>query len=168
MYNAFPTSAAPLASPGPLPIPYTAEEVSRTFADLLATFDYSAELHEFGIGRWSFLKRSQARRLLTAVNIALWHIALERSFPHDAEAFFAHFVATYPPLAGDRRSAKKLRDLVAQFDALVAEKKDTDFTNIADTLITSLGILESDKRRQQLKLSLHIRSVYEFIFEKLI
>lgn len=168
MHDFLPALSGSAAPTGPLPIPYTAEEVGRTFADLLAAFDYGTELHELGIGRWSFLKRSHAVKLLTAVNIALWHVALERSFPNDADTFFAHFVKTYPPLAGDGRSAKKLRDLVTQYDTLVAEKKDTDFTQVADTLIGALGILESDKRRQQLKLSLHIRSVYEFIFEKLI
>lgn len=168
MSDVFPAPCGLLAPTGPLPIPYTAEEVGRTFADLMAAFDFGTELHELGIGRWSFLKRSHARKQLTAVNIALWHIALERSFPNDADAFFTHFVKTYPPLVGDRRSARKLRDLVAQYDALAAEKKDMDFTKIADTLIEALGILESDKRRQQLKLSLHVRSMYEFIFEKLI
>lgn len=158
------------ASPAPSgnPIPYTAEEVAKRFTDLLAAFDFAAELHELGIGQWSPFKRSQAKKQLTAIHIALWHIALERSFPNDAEVFFTHFCTTYPSLLGDKRSAKKLRDLVARYDALVAEKKDTDFTGVADTLVETLGILETDKRRQRLKLSLRIRTVYEFIFQKMI
>ncbi len=156
------------ASPGPLPIPYTAEEVGGTFGELLATFDFGAELHELGFGRVRPFKRATARRLLTAISIALWHIALEKSFPNDADAFFSHFTATFPPLVGERRGARKLRDLVAQYDALIAEKKDTDFTRVADTLVEALGIQESDRRSQQLRLSLRIRSMYEVIFNKLI
>jgi hypothetical protein len=156
------------AVPAGNPIPYTAEEVTKRFKDLLAAFDFGAELYELGIGQWSPFKRSQAKKQLTAVHIALWHIALERSFPNDADVFFTHFVTTYPSLQGDKRSAKKLRDLVARYDALVAEKKDTDFTGVADTLVEALGIVETDSRRQRLKLSLRIRSVYEFIFQKMI
>ena len=163
-----PETALGEASNGPLPIPYTAEEVGRTFVGLLATFDFAVEMRELGIKRLQFVKRLRAKKLMTAVCIALWHLALERSFPHDADAFFAHFTATYPPMVGERRGAKKLRGLVVQYDSLMAEKKDTDFTRVADTLVNALHIEESDKRRQQLKLSLHIRSVYELIFNKLI
>ena len=168
MRNQTAETVPPPACNGPLPIPYTADEVGRTFAELLATVNFGAELRELGIGRLQLVTRIRAKRLLTAVCIALWHVALERSFPNDADAFFAHFLRTYPPLVGDRGGARKLRDLVTRYDALVAEKKDTDFTGVADTLVTDLGIGESDARRQQLKLSLRIRSIYELIFEKLI
>lgn len=155
-------------TPGvPFPIPYTAEEVGRTFAGLLGSFDFGAELRELGLGQWSPFKRSQAKKLLTAIYIALWRIALERSFPQDADAFYAHFVGTYTPLLGDGRSAKKLRDLVSRYDPLVAEKKDTDFTGVADALVKSLG-LPDDTRRQRLKLSLRIRAAYDCIFARLI
>ncbi|MDL2210184.1 hypothetical protein LJC26_05215 [Desulfovibrio sp. OttesenSCG-928-O18] len=153
---------------GPLPIPYTAEEVGRTFADLLATFDFAVELHELGIGSLSLFKRRQAKKRFTALCIALWHVALEKSFPNDADAFFTHFVATYPPLVGERRGAKKMRDLVMQYDALVAEKKDGDFTKVADTITETFKLEPAEQRKQQLKLSLRIRSIYDLIFEKLI
>lgn len=152
----------------PLPIPYTAEEVGRTFADLLATFDFAAELHDLGIGSLSLFKRRQAKKLFTALCIALWHVALGKSFPNDADAFFTHFVATCPSLVGDCRAAKKMRDLVMRYDALVAEKKDGDFTKVADTITKTFKLAPTEQRRQQLKLSLRIRSIYDLIFEKLI
>lgn len=161
-------TAEPSAISGPLPIPYTAEKVGRTFAELLATLDFAAELHDLGIGRFNFVKRHTAKRHLLATSIALWHIALERSFPNDAGTFFEQFIATWPPVAGDRSGAKKLRDLVMRYDALMAEKKDTDFTAVADTLVNALDLQETDKRKQQLRLSLQVRGVYELIFEKMI
>jgi hypothetical protein len=106
-----------------LPIPYTAEEVARIFTELLATFNFPLELREIGIGSLSIFKRGQAKKRLTALCIALWHIALEKSFPNDTEAFFSHFRATYPPLVGEKRGARKMRDLLDRYDALVAEKK---------------------------------------------
>lgn len=155
-------------SSGPLPIPYTAQEVGKTFAELLVTFDFRAEMLGLGIGRFDFLKRVAAKRHLTAISIALWHIALEKSFPNDAEAFFTHFTTTYPPLTGGRGGAKKLHDLVTHYDTLIAEKKDSDFTAVADTLVETLKIVEADKRRQQLRLSLQVRAIFELVFKKLI
>ena len=158
----------PSVGGGPLPIPYTAEEVGRTFADLLATFDFGAELHGLEIGRFNFFKRTRAKQLLTAMSIALWHIALEKSFPQNADGFFFRFHETYPSLVGDGRRAKRLRELVARYDALMTEKKDTDFTKMAETLAEDLEIHENDRRKQHLKLSLRIRAIYDLIFDKLI
>jgi len=159
---------APTAPGCPLPIPYTATEVSRTFADLLETFDYAAELYDLGVGRLNFLKRAKIKKHLTAISIALWHIALEKSFPKDSDAFFAHFIATYPPISEAGKKARKLRDMVVQYDTLASEKKDADFTQVADALVRVLNSHQDENRRQQLKISLRIRAAYDLIFEKLI
>lgn len=151
-----------------LPIPYTAQEVARTFADLLATLDFAVEMHELGIGKLSVFKRSQAKKRFRALSIALWHVALEKSFPHDADTFFAHFIATHPSLTGDRKNAKQMRDMVDAYEKLVAEKKDTDFTGVAESMADAFKIEGEDRAKQQLKLSLRIRSIYDLIFKKLI
>ena len=153
---------------GPLPIPYTADEVGRTFSTLLDTFDFSTELHDLGIGSLSVFKRRKARRHLIAICVCLWRLALERSFPNDAAAFAEHFAATWPPLASGRGSATALRELVAAYSGLMAEKKAADFTVVADYMTQALGNAGEDGRRHQLKLSLRIRSLYETIFNNLI
>lgn len=153
---------------GALPIPYTAEEVGRTFAGLLATFDFSAELQDLGIGALSLFKRGQARKHLTAISIALWHIALEKSFPNDAEAFYAHFMATYPPVSANKKNARKLHGLATEYGTLIAEKKDADFTKVAEKIIDYFKLRSEEQRRLQLKISLRIRTIYELIFDKLI
>jgi hypothetical protein len=160
--------AAPAALGVSVPIPYTAKEVGRTFTDLLETFDYAAELYDLGVGRLHFFKRAKLKKNLTAISIALWHIALEKSFPKDSDAFFAHFIATYPPISGTGKSARKLRDMVIQYDTLASEKKDTDFTLVADALVRVLNASQEENRWQQLKISLRIRAAYDLIFEKLI
>jgi hypothetical protein len=153
---------------GPLPIPYTADEICKTFAGLLATFDFAIELQEVGIGPLNVIKRRRAKRNFTALCIALWHVALEKSFPQDAAAFFTHFMDTHPLFAGEGRSARKLRDLVFRYDLLVSEKKDADFTKVADCLAEAFKIAAADRPRRQLKLSLRIRALYELIFDRLI
>lgn len=156
------------ASDGPLPIPYTAEEVARTFSDLLATFNFAFELNELGIGSLSIFKRRQAKKRLIALSIALWHVALEKSFPNDAEAFFTHFRETYSPLVGEKSGARKMRDLLDRYNALVGEKKDGDFTKVAEDFIDSFKLEPPDRAKLQLKLSLRIRTIYDLIFEKMI
>lgn len=153
---------------GPLPIPYTAEEVSRTFADLLATFDFAAEMHDLQIGRLNLVKRAKAKKLLTAISIALWHVALQKSFPGDAETFYNHFVETYPPLTGSGRNAKRLRLHVAACDALVGEKKDADFSLVAENLANAFARQDKNRQSLQLRISLRIRALYELVFKKLI
>ena len=151
-----------------LPIPYTAEEVGRTFAELLATLDFAQELHDLGIGKLSVFKRSQARRRFKALCIALWRVALEKSFPNDADAFYDLFITTHPPLAGERKSSQNMRDLVAMYNELLQEKKDADFSKVAENLADTFSIGGEDRPKQQLKLSLRIRSIYDLIFAKLI
>ena len=153
---------------GPIPVPYTAEEIGRTFAGLLATFEFRQELFELGIGPLRVIKRARVRKLLTALSVALWHVALEKSFPKDADEFFNHFVATYPPLKGEGRSARKFRELVSRYDSLVLEKKDTDFSEVARHIAEDIGFQPADSAKGQLWLSLRIRAAYDLIFEKLI
>lgn len=152
----------------PLPIPYTAEEVARTFTELLGTLTFLPELHDLGISSLHVIKRRRVKRHLAALSIALWHVALEKSFPHDAQIFFTHFRETYPPLLGEKRGTKTLRELVDRYDALVAEKKDGDFTGVAEELINAFSPDPSDRAKLQLRLSLRVRSIYHLIFEKLI
>lgn len=154
------------AKHAPLPISYAAEDVARTFTELLPTLDFRGEIEELGVG---LFKRGKARKRLTAISISLWHLALERSFPHDASAFAEHFAATSPLLAnGKKKSVRVMREMVAAYDALLAEKKDADFTAVADDMASSLGSVGEDWRRHQLKLSLRIRALYEIIFKNLI
>ena len=153
---------------GALPIPYTAEEVGRTFADLLDTLDFAAELQDLGISSLRVFKRRQAKKHFRAVCIALWHIALEKSFPNDAEAFFAHFMTTSPLVSAEQKNARKLRAMVETYDALLVEKKDADFTTIAEEITRQFEQGHEEQRRHQLKLSLRIRAIYDLIFDKLI
>lgn len=158
----------PAAGEGPLPISYSAAEVCRNFMDLLATFDFAVAFQELGIGSLSVFKRNMAKKRLTAISIALWHVALEQSFPQNTEEFYAYFLEHYRPLQGDGKAAQKLRQFLEEYDSLVQQKKNTDFTCVADNLALVFKISEKDKARQQLRLSLHVRSLYDLIFDKLI
>ena len=149
----------------PQAIRYAADEVGRTFQDLLQTFDFRHELQELGIG---LFKRKRAQKQLTALCIGLWGLALEKSFPHDAAEFFTRFLATSPLLAGEKKGPRHMRELVLGYVDLLAVKKETDFSAAADHMTSVLHLGGESGRSRQLKLALMIRDLYNLIFEKLI
>lgn len=57
---------------------------------------------------------------------------------------------------------------MATYDALVGEKKDGDFSLVAEKLANVFTLPDKDRKRLQLKLSLRVRALYELIFEKMI
>ncbi len=149
----------------PLPIPYAADEVSRTFQDLLQTFDFRYEMQELGIGLFG---RGKAKKEFTALCIGLWGLALERSFPNDAADFFAHFVSSSPLTAGDKKGPSRMRDLVQGYVALLSVKKETDFSAAADHMVGVLKLGGEGGRSRQLKLALMVRTLYNEIFKQMI
>lgn len=151
-----------------VPISYTPDEVGKTFMDMLATFDFAVELRDLNIGAFSLFKRRHAKQLVMALYIALWHVALEKSFPNDAQTFFTHFVNTWPYLQGTSKRTRSMRGLIAEYDALVSETKDTDFSHVADRIADLFTTPATDRAKLQRKLSLRIRTVYNLIFSKLI
>ncbi len=155
-------------SEGPSPISFTAEEVSRTFDGLLATFDFKAQLEEIGLGPLHFIKRARARLEFIALSIALWKLALDKSFPQDARLFFRHYMDTAPFLQGESKPAKELRGHITTYVSLMVPKGDADFSAVSEHLAANLGCQDQDMRRQRLKLSLIIRSLYAIIFNNLI
>ena len=65
------------------------------FAALLDDVDFSAELALLGIGRLQFLRRRQMLVELRGLYIALWRLALGRSFPNDADTMLSVFLHRY-------------------------------------------------------------------------
>lgn len=153
---------------GPLPIPYTAEEVGRLFSAQLENFDFTEELRELGIGPLNVFKRVQGKTQFTALSVALWKLALARSFPGDAEAFFALFLEQSPLFAKGGKKSARLREVVLTYVALLTEKGDADFSVAAEHFARSLKLSGPELPRRRLKLSLRIRALYSFIFDKLI
>lgn len=146
---------------------YTAEEVIRQFLSLYNCLDFKAELEELGITRLQFVRRKRALREFRAISITLWGLALQKSFPNDAGDFFAEFRKS-PVLAGDGKETVRLHQRVNIYIDLLAAKRDTDFSPVADYLATVLALDARDVARFRLKLSLIIRNLYVLIFDKLV
>jgi hypothetical protein len=147
---------------------YGAEEVVKQCLGLYACMDFERELADMGIGRFRFFLRRKALRELTALFAALWHLALQKSFPQDAENFFSVFRASAPMLNNGSREAAELGPRIDAYMELMQQKKDADFQPVAEYITRSLLLKPGDFARQRLKLSLRIRRLYMLIFDKLV
>ncbi|MDR2160589.1 MAG: hypothetical protein LBO77_00365 [Desulfovibrio sp.] len=148
--------------------PYSAEEILRLFLALYESLDFSPHLAELGITALHIRRRHKALREFRALSIALWRLALRKSFPQDADAFFAALVETAPFLAGSGKDRARLRERVNVYVDIMEGKKDSDFLPVATALVETLAPRAGDGARLRLKLSLLIRGLYTLIFEKLV
>ena len=147
---------------------YNADEVIANFERLLATLDFKAEMHEMGVGTLQWLLRAKVRREFTALSIAFWKLALEKSFPDQAEAFFAEYRSRSPLLTGSSRQAKQMNVCLDACLDILVPKKETDFSPVALHLATIFYPKKADTKRVQLRLSLNARSLYSLIFNNLV
>jgi hypothetical protein len=147
---------------------YSAEEVVELFLALYNCLDFRDILEDLGIGRFNFPRRNKALRELKALCIALWDLALQKSFPSDASDFFTFFLRVAPDLAGKGRAANDMRELVSGYVKLLEHKRDADFMPVADHLAQTLAFSSRDMPRLRLKISLITRNLYNMIFNKLV
>lgn len=137
------------------------------FAALLADVDFSAELILLGIGRLQFMRRRQMLVELRGLYIALWRLALGRSFPRDADAMFAVFLHRY--LMGNRdKVARATAERGRQYWEMLLPVGDGDFSGVARHIASFSHKDEKEQPALVLKLALDIRSYYTTLFQKLI
>lgn len=147
---------------------YSADEVIRQFLALYNCMDFRAELDDLGVSRFQFMLRGKVLREFRALCIALWGLALTKSFPYDAGDFFAQFQAKAPMLADGSKDAAYLQNRVNIYIDLLTLKKDADFLPVADYMTEALALNPRDLPRMRLKLSLVMRNLYTLIFNKLV
>ena len=147
---------------------YTADEVIRQFLGLYYCLDFKAELEDIGITRLQFIRRGKAIREFRAICIALWGLALQKSFPNDAGDFFSEFREKAPMLVGGGKESARLYERVNAYIEMLELKKDTDFSTVADLLAKTLAPHAEEVPRLRLRLSLIIRNLYVLIFDKLV
>lgn len=137
------------------------------FAALLNDVDFSAELALLGVGRLQFLRRRQMLTELRGLYIALWRLALGRSFPRDADTMLAVFL--HRMIMGSREKAvRATAERGRQYWGMLAPQGDSDFSNVARHLASFAPRDEKEQPALILKLALNIRCYYTTIFQKLI
>lgn len=147
---------------------YTADEVIQQFLALYQCLDFKTELAGIGIGRFQFSRRRKALREFKVLAVALWGLALHKSFPSDAEDFFNEFKAGITGLTGTGKAAELFVNKLDMYTTLLALKKDSDFLPVAEYISEALSLNADDFYRLRLKLSLVIRNLYMLIFGRLV
>ncbi|GFH63230.1 MAG: conserved hypothetical protein [Candidatus Desulfovibrio kirbyi] len=143
-----------------------AQQAINNFTALLEDTDFAVEMELMGIGRLHFMLR---RRMLVewrGLYAALWRLALSHSFPGDADRIFATFLQT---MHGMYQDAQTLQSLVRakEYWAMLAPVDSADFSPAARHLASFFNQDAMQLRSMNLKLALHIRTVYKFIFDRL-
>jgi hypothetical protein len=137
------------------------------FFAILADARYSHVLKILGVGRMQFLLRRQMVVELTGLYIALWRLALGKSFPHDAEHMFEMFFEEYRQKHAGKRGEHVL-SRASGYWGMIAPHGDANFSPVARHLM-SFSRYESRRAKSvELRLVLCIRRIYRLIFDRLI
>lgn len=153
-----------VSAEGPL---YTKEMVFTHFEAVLESLELKQQIVELGCGMSSFFTKGRSLTEFTAMCIALWKLALEQSFPAEADDFSAEFLEISPAL-GKGKKRDQLLVLVQEYNELFAPQKTGDFTPVSQHMAGKLANAKADRKALQLKLSLTIRKLYQTIFDHLI
>lgn len=146
---------------------YTKEGVLRHFEEVFESLELKRQIADLGCGLNSFFTKKRSLLEFTAMSIALWRLALKRSFPDEIEEFFHEFLET-SKILGKGKKRVKMIELVNTYNVLFAPKKTDDFSAISQYMADILGSASADRKTLQLKLSLTIRKMYQMIFDHLL
>lgn len=144
-----------------------AREALDNFAALLDGMDHAKTLDMLGVGRFQFLLRKQMAAELTGLNIALWRLALARSFPGRADAMFSEFLRRYRE-THPGKLCRLASERAEEYWGALEPSGDSDFNDVARHLISFVAKNRADTKAQTLKLALHVRRAYRYIFDRLI
>ena len=146
---------------------YTIEEVVNNFQVLLEQMDFKKELTLFGVTQVRFLLRRKLKTEWQTLMIALWRLALERSFPHDGQIIFDTFLDCRAAHLSPKQ-AKKFKEQVQIYVEKLQLHGDTDFMPVSERLLSLTKPAHTAAPALQLRVALHIRSLYTLIFDRLI
>ncbi|MDR1658848.1 MAG: hypothetical protein LBR94_00715 [Desulfovibrio sp.] len=146
----------------------SAEQLAlKNFAALLADTDFATELELMNIGRMQFLLRRQMLVEWRGLYMALWRLALEKSFPRNADAMFAVFASRHRDSHPDKLSVASLRR-AEEYWGMLAPVGEADFSPAARHLASFFSDSTHDLRSLSLRLALYIRKTYKNIFDRLL
>lgn len=142
-------------------------EALENFAVLLDDTDFTPHLHLMGVGRLHFTRRRQLLLEWRALYLALWRLALSRSFPHDADDMLEAFCDSYRERHRDKQTPLML-ERAAQYWDMMRITRESDFSEVARHFCSFCQLGEKETRALHLKLVLIIRKAYTDIFRRLI
>lgn len=140
----------------------------ENFSALLHDMDFSYELSLLGLRRLQFFSRRKLRTELKALTIGLWRLALERSFPQQWSQIFEAFLTEKIEQMDDSREGALFEAKVRTYVELLERKREADFTEAGNHIVDLLRLPDALSMPLRLRLTLHIRSLYTLVFDRLI
>lgn len=147
---------------------YDITEVLDNFDALLRGVNFDTEMRIMGVSKWRFFARRTLLLELRALYMALWHLALLRSFPDAAHTIFAAFMQRHTARAPHNAREARLRDRAQQYIDMLGETGDRNFTAVSRHLLALRSLDEGTLKTLSLRLALHLRATYTLIFDRLI
>ena len=143
------------------------QEALDNFMVLIDDLDYKAAYEILEIGPLHFLRRNHMFIELKGLHMALWRLALSRSFPNDAERMFPAFLRNYSlkhPGAKDSRIVER----ATEYWGMLTPASTGDFSILARHLLSFSPKRQGNDKARILKLALYLNNSYNLIFDRLI
>ena len=141
--------------------------VWKNFDIILSDMDFRYEMSLLNISSWRLWRRKYLSEELKALTIALWRLALERSFPEDWQRILSAFMDVQRAKLGNEPARQTFTNRVETYLSIVERCRQTDFIELAGYLVDLAGTNAKQTGSIRLKLALHLRVVYNHLFEKL-
>ena len=117
------------------------QDVANNFMALLSDFNYADEMELLNISKLNLIVRKNLSKEFETLYIALWYNCLKTSFPENYDAIFQTFLDN---------------NLTTKYKGAKLEE------------ISFLKFDEANQPTYKMKITLHLRKVYTYIFERLI
>ncbi|MDE5682228.1 MAG: hypothetical protein K2I05_07885 [Mailhella sp.] len=144
------------------------QDVANNFTALLSDFNYSDEMELLNISRLNFVLRKNLSQEFEMLYIALWYNCLKTSFPETYEAIFQQFLKNNLPQKYKSAKLQEITTRIQMYIELLGNNASTDLTPISHHLLSFLKFDEASQRTYEMKITLHLRKVYTYLFERLI
>lgn len=144
------------------------QEVAGNFMAMLSDFNYADEMELLNISRLNIVLRKNLTVEFETLYIALWYNCLKTSFPHSYEDIFREFSEVHLPVKYKEAKLHEVNTRIQLYIELLGNNAGTDLTPIAHHLLSFLKFDEASQRTYAMKITLHLRKVYTYIFERLI
>lgn len=146
---------------------YPAEKLVANFESLLNDVHYEEIMDLFGIGLLHWNRRKLIRREFRSLYIALWRLALIRSFPDRHGQIFHAFMEHDEERTRNRREQRDVAERSLQYVDKLREYGDTDFSEVSRHLLSLMEFDETRTKAKILRLALHVRKMYGYFFNNL-
>lgn len=144
------------------------KDIASNFMALLSDFNYADEMELLNVGRLNLTLRKDLSYEFESLYIALWYNCLKTSFPQNYDEIFQEFIKNNLPAKYKNHKLQEINRRIQLYIELLGNNAGTDLSPISHHLLSFLKFNEAGQRAYEMKITLHLRKVYTYIFERLI